>query len=323
MVNRPADRSNLRSLAGGTPTRLPHLVDSRQITREWLEQDLFPSTDAIRNGIAASYNLAGRSLFSLFYEPSFLTRNSFERAMSLLGGHTQFTEDASQFFPMHTNSRIGDTVQFLASLHFDSVVIRSNQPGAIDAAARVDTISVINGGSDIDHPTQAILDIYTILRELGTVDGIKIAVAGRADHRNVNALLIGLAQFRDVEVILVPFTGKGSPEVLSYCEGAGMKVRVEASITPFARELDAVYVNGADTAAHARIMLDRGLTRERIDQHLLQELSKDCIILDPMQRSESLVTCVKDDRWAGYRQAENGLYIRMALLAQMLALGPG
>jgi aspartate carbamoyltransferase catalytic subunit len=243
--------------------------------------------------------------------------------MSLLGGHTQFTEDASQFFPMHTNSRIGDTVQFLASLHFDSVVIRSNQPGAIDAAARVDTISVINGGSDIDHPTQAILDIYTILRELGTVDGIKIAVAGRADHRNVNALLIGLAQFRDVEVILVPFTGKGSPEVLSYCEGAGMKVRVEASITPFARELDAVYVNGADTAAHARIMLDRGLTRERIDQHLLQELSKDCIILDPMQRSESLVTCVKDDRWAGYRQAENGLYIRMALLAQMLALGPG
>lgn len=323
MIEGLVDRSNLRTFAGGPPSRLPHLIGSHQITREWLEQDLFLRTDAIRDGIGARPSLAGRSLFSLFYEPSFLTRNSFERAMSLLGGHTQFTEDASQFFPMHTNSRIGDTVRFLSSLHFDSVVIRSNQPGAIEAAAQADTISVINGGSDTDHPTQAILDIYTILRELGTVDGIKIAVAGRTDHRNVNALLIGLAQFRDVEVILVPFTGKGSPEVLSYCESAGMKVRVETSITQFAGELNAIYVNGADTAAHTRLMLDRGLSRERIDQQLLQELRPDCIILDPMQRSESLVTCVKDERWAGYRQAENGLYVRMALLSQMLALGPG
>ena len=323
MVEKLRNRSNLRTFTGGAPTRLPHLVGSRQITRDWLEQDLFPRTDAIRDGIAATPSLAGRSLFSLFYEPSFLTRNSFERAMSLLEGHSQFTEDASQFFPMHTNSRIEDTVRFLTSLHFDLVVIRSNQLGAIEAAARADTISVINGGSDNDHPTQAILDIYTIFRELGTVDGTKIAVAGRIDHRNVNALLIGLAQFRDVEVILVPFTGQGSPEVLSYCESAGLKVRIEASVAPFARELDAVYVNGADTAAHARLMLDRGLSKERIDQQLLQELRKDCIILDPMQRSESLVTCVKDQRWAGYRQAENGLYVRMALLSQMLALGPG
>ena len=163
--------------------------------------------------------------------------------------------------------------------------------------------------------------IYTILRELGRVDGIKIAVVGRIDHRNVNAFLIGLVQFRDVEVVLVPFSGKGNPEVLSYCENGGVKVSTEASLAPFAGELDAIYVNGADTAAHTRLMIDRGLAKERIDQKLLQELRKDCVILDPMQRSESLVTCVKDERWAGYRQAENGLYVRMALLSQMLGTG--
>lgn len=319
MAEKLLNRSNLNGTADNTITKHPHLISSKQITREWLEQELFPQADSVREGIAAKPSLAGQALFSLFYEPSFLTRNSFERAMSLLGGHTQFTEDASQFFPMHTKSRIEDTVRFLTSLHFDLAVIRSNQPGAIEAAAQADTMSIINGGSDNDHPTQAILDIYTILRELGTVDGIKIAIAGRLDHRNVNALMVGLAQFRDVEVTLVPFTGKGNSEVIGYCENAGMKVRTEVSLAPIARELDAVYVNGADTAAHTRLMMDRGLAKERIDQRLLEELREDCVILDPMQRSESLVACVKDERWAGYRQAENGLYLRMALLSQMLA----
>ena len=192
--------------------RFAHLTDSKQISRGWLEQQLFPACDHLRNCTAINGQLAGKALFSLFYEPSFLTRHSFERAMSLLGGQVQFTEDASQFFPIRSTSRFGDTVKFLASLHFDAVVIRSNQPGAINEAADEDVMSVINGGSDLDHPTQAILDVYTIARELGAVDGVKIAVVGRVDHRNVNALLTLLAQFHDVQVTLVPVTGQPNPE---------------------------------------------------------------------------------------------------------------
>ena len=125
---------------------LRHLTHTRQLSRSWLEQELFPLCDSLREAKSLDKHLVGRSLYCLFYEPSFLTRTSFERAMSLMGGQVQFTEDASQFFPVRTTSYIEDTIKFLASLHFDVVVLRSNQPGAVTAAANVDLLSVISGG---------------------------------------------------------------------------------------------------------------------------------------------------------------------------------
>ena len=281
---------------------------------------MFPLCDSLRDeGSGAS--LAGRSMYCLFYEPSFLTRTSFERAMSLLGGQIQFTEDASQFFPVRTKSYIEDTIKFLASLHFDAVVLRSSQVGAVEAAAEADVIPVISGGSDLDHPTQALLDIYTLQRELGAVDGLNIGVVGRVDHRNVNALLMVLAAYRGVQVTLFPFSGQPKDEVLDYCLAAGLAVSVESAIKPFAQQLDAIYLNGAETAAHSQLISAHNLASVKVDEELLQELKPNCVIMDPMQRTGPLISDNADVRWAGYKQAENGLYVRMALLLQML--GPG
>ena len=97
-----------------------------------------------------------------------------------------------------------------------------------------------------------------------------------------------------------------------------MTVSFESSLTPFAQELDAIYLNGAETAAHAQLVMTHNLVKVKIDQRLLQALRPDCVILDPMQRSEPLITSNGDSRWAGYRQAENGLLVRMALLMKML-----
>ena len=295
-----------------------HMTNTRLLSREWIEQELFPLCDSLREGKAMASVLAGRSLYCLFYEPSFLTRTSFERAMTLLGGQVQFTEDASQFFPVRTTSYIENTVKFLSSLHFDAVVLRSSQPGAVAAAAAVDVLPVISGGSDEDHPTQAILDIYSLKRELGTLDGIKLAVVGRVDHRNVNALLMALALFRDVQVMLVPFTGQAKPEVLEYCRSAGLTISVESTLDHHAQDLNAIYLNGAETAAHAQLLVERGLVKVKVDEQLLRSLRADCVILDPMQRSQPLIADSGDARWAGYRQAENGLFVRMALLMRML-----
>ena len=295
-----------------------HITDTRQLSREWIEQELFPLCDSLRDGKTMGRALAEKALYCLFYEPSFLTRTSFERAMTLLGGQVQFTEDASQFFPVRTTSYIENTVKFLSSLHFNAVVVRSSQPGAVAAAAAVDVLSVINGGSDDDHPTQAILDIYTIKRELGTLDGIKLAVVGRVDHRNVNALLIALALFRDVQVILLPFTGQAKPEVIEHCRGAGLTITVESTLDPHAQDLNAIYLNGAETAAHTQLLVERGLVKVKVDEQLLQSLRPDCVILDPMQRSQPLISDSGDARWAGYRQAENGLFVRMAVLINIL-----
>jgi aspartate carbamoyltransferase catalytic subunit len=295
-----------------------HLTDTRQLSREWIEQELIPLCDSLRDGKGIDSPLAGKALYCLFYEPSFLTRTSFERAMTLLGGQVQFTEDASQFFPVRTSSYIENTVKFLSSLHFDAVVLRSSQPGAVAAAAAVDVLPIISGGSDDDHPTQAILDIYTLKRELGTVDGIKLAVVGRVDHRNVNALLMALALFRDVQVMLLPFTGQAQPEVLEYCRSAGLTISVESTLDDYAQDLNAIYLNGAETAAHAQLLVERGLVKVKVDEQLLQSLRADCVILDPMQRSQPLIADSGDARWAGYRQAENGLFVRMALLRGLL-----
>lgn len=309
----------LPQFEGATAPLQTHLTDSRQLNRAWMETELFPLCDSLRNDMGVDKPLAGRALYGLFYEPSFLTRTSFERAMSLLGGQVQFTEDASQFFPVRTSSYVEETMNFLASLHFDVVVLRTNQPGAMAAAAEADALSVINGGSDVDHPTQALLDIYTLRRELGRVDGIRIAVVGRVDHRNVNALLMALTLYQNVQVKLLPTTGAVNPEVLEFCRGTSMTISQESSLDLFAEELDAIYLNGAETAAHTEFMVAHDLVKVKIDHELIQSLSPDCVILDPMQRSEPLMASNGHQRWAGYRQAENGLFIRMALLRYMLA----
>ena len=280
--------------------------------------EFFPLCDSIRNDKTTT-KLARRSMYCLFYEPSFLTRTSFERAMLLLGGDVQFTEDASQFFPVRTDSYVQDTIKFLASLHFDLIVMRNSQIGAVDAAAEADVIPVISGGSNVDHPTQALLDVYTLQRELGAVDGLNIGVFGRVDHRNVNALMIALSAFNGVRIILFPSSGQGNPEVLEYCQSAGTTITVESAIEPFAQQLDAIYLNGAQTAAHAQLVAAQNLAAVKIDDTLIQQLSPHCLILDPMQRTGPLMADNTDARWAGYRQAENGLFVRMALLLTMLA----
>ena len=189
-----------------------HLTSTTQIERHWLESELFPMADQLRDTVANGHTLDGKSLYCLFYEPSFLTRTSFERAIDIMGGRAYHTEDASQFFPVNTPRYIDSIIGMLASLHIDLVVLRSSEPGIVDTAAEADALPIVNGGSSNDHPTQAMADLYTLRRELGAVDGKHIAVVGRLEHRNVNALLRGLALFDGVRVTLMPLSGQAEPE---------------------------------------------------------------------------------------------------------------
>ncbi|MBI4199630.1 MAG: hypothetical protein HY535_04055 [Chloroflexi bacterium] len=297
---------------------LRHIVRTREIDREWIEGELFPLCDRLRRRVRLGEPLKGRSLFCLFYEPSLLTRTSFERAMGLLGGHVQHTEDASQFFPVRAPTYIENTVRLLASLHFDAIVLRSGQAGVVERAAAADAVPVINGGSTDDHPTQALLDLYTLRQELGRLDGITVGVVGRTEHRNVNALLFGLAAFREVQVVLVPVSGQVQEDVVAYVSSKGVGVRVEKDLRAL-EGVDAVYLNSPNTAAHAELLRSHNLMNLKIDEQFLARLKPTCPILDPMQRTGDFLVETGDPRLAYYRQAENGLYIRMALLSLMLA----
>ena len=110
--------------------KIEHLKDTKELTRNYIQDTLYPICESYRNGIEKTSNsLQNRTLFSLFYEPSLLTRISFERAITMLGGNTLHTEDASQFFPVKTGNYIENTVEILNSLQIDGVVIRSSENG--------------------------------------------------------------------------------------------------------------------------------------------------------------------------------------------------
>ncbi len=282
-----------------------------------MESELLPRSDELRRSARPDQTLTGRALYCLFYEPSFLTRTSFERAIGLLGGEAYHTEDASQFYPVRTPDHIDNIISILASLHVDLVVLRNSDAGIVDSAAKVDALPIVNGGSLDDHPTQALADIWTLSRELGGVDGITLAVVGRLEHRNVSALLKGLAMFNDIKVTLIPFSGQADPDVVSYCKERGMEL-VTARDAEAMRDVDAIYLNGPRTVAHAQLMRSRGSFNLRIDKDFMSSLRPNCIILDPMQRSGDFAVEVQDQRLAFYRQAENALFVRMALLSHML-----
>ena len=294
-----------------------HLTQTAQLDRSWIESDLFPQADRLRERPPGKGDLAGRALYCLFYEPSFLTRTSFERAMTMLGGEAHHTEDASQFFPVSTANYVDNVIGMLASLHMDVVVLRASDPGVVETAAAADALPIINGGSLDDHPTQALADLYTIRRELGRIDGVEVAVVGRLEHRNVNALLRGLALFEGVKITAVPFSGQVDPAVVAYCEGRGVTFETADEIDAV-REVDAIYLNGPRTVAHVQLLKSRSSFNLRIDAEFMSKLRPHCVVLDPMQRSGDFDFDTQDDRLAFYRQAENALFLRMAVLSGLL-----
>lgn len=295
----------------------PHLTTTMQLDRNSIESELFPLCESLRQRKGNLPDLTGQALYCLFYEPSFLTRTSFERAMGLLGGQAYHTEDASQFFPVKTPSYVDDVISLLASLHIDVVVLRSSDEGVIERAEFADAMPVINGGSLNDHPTQALADLYTIKHELGGIDGVHIAIIGRLEHRNVSALLKGLALFNNIKVTLIPMSGQVDPEVTAYCESKGVTFVTEKSLEAV-RDVDAIYLNAPRTVAHVQLLKSRSPIDLRIDQQFMGTLKSHCIVMDPMQRSGDFSVEVHDDRLAFYRQSENALIVRMAVLAQIL-----
>ena len=294
-----------------------HMIDTAHLSGKWVVDTLFPICERLRNGEDVRQPMRGRALYCLFYEPSFMTRASFERAAHLLGGQAYHTEDASRFFPAHSARFVDDVTRILASMGIDAAVVRSADPRMMARAAAANALSVINGGSPDDHPTQALADLYTIHRERGGVDGATVAVIGRLEHRNVSALLKGLAMFEGVEAVLVPFSGVPSAELAEYCAERGVKMRTVEDVADAAADADAVYLNGPRTAAHMQILRNRGRGRLAIDSAFMDALKPDCFVMDPMQRSGDFSVETEDPRIAFYRQAENALYARMGVLADM------
>ena len=296
-----------------------HLTSTKQLSRKDTDAILAKAADmekVIEKG--GSDELEGKILASLFYEPSTRTRLSFETAMMRLGGNV-VTADGLQFSSLYKGETIEDTI-VMASQYVDIIAMRHPQQGSADQAAAVSLVPFINAGDGPgQHPTQALLDLYTINKECGKVDGLKIAMVGDLRFgRTVHSLCFLLGLY----------------DKLSFTFVAPQELVMPEKVTSFLQEKKMPYQETTDIreALACDVLYMTRIQQERFTDHSEYERLKDsyvlnakdvksskAVIMHPLPRVGEISTDVDVLPNAAYfRQAKNGVPTRMALLSMML-----
>ena len=263
--------------------------------------------------------LKGKILATLFFEPSTRTRLSFEAAMLKLGGSVIGFAEA-EIASVKKGENLADTVRTVEN-YADVIALRHPLEGAAKLASEFSKVPIINGGSGAEeHPTQAFIDLYTMQKEKGKIDGLKIALVGDLRYgRTVHSLACALSLY-NVELYLI------SPESLKMRHGVlraiqnKISVFEDTSLEKIVPQLDVLYVTRIqkerfpDPAEYAKV---KGVYK--IDLKTLSNAKKDLIILHPLPRVDEIAAEVDNTPQARYfQQVWNGIIVRMALLALVL-----
>ncbi len=303
---------------------MKHIIEARQFERKWLEKEFFPLTKEMEEITkrGGSDVLKGKKMISFFYEPSTRTRCSFEVAMALLGGKVVFsTENARQFSSVAKGETLEDTIRILNGYHPDIIILRTDEEGMAKRAAEVSRVPIINAGDGTgEHPTQALLDIYTIQKERGKIDGISIAMVGDlARGRTVHSLSYLLGKFFGIKIYFVsPEALKMKDEIKEYFKKQNIYFSEETDLRKVAPLVDVIYQTRIQKERESMIGDSEGFYI--VNQEILNLMKKEAIIMHPLPRVEEISPEVdKNPKAAYFRQAENGLYVRMALLKMMLS----
>lgn len=304
--------------------KLHHIVEAQQFDRATLlalfEQSHRMEEVARAGGIDDYRN---RIMATLFYEPSTRTRFSFESAMHRLGGRVITTENAREFSSVSKGETLEDTIRILNG-YADLIVIRHFEVGAAQRAAAVSRVPVINAGDGVgQHPTQALLDLYTIQKEIGSIDGLQVAMVGDlAQGRTVRSLSYLLGKFSGVKIYFVaPELLKMKEDILAYLREHGVDYEERGDLEGVLPRVRVIYQTRVQKERFGDRIGDyekcRGLYI--IDPASLRLMRKDAIIMHPLPRIDEITMEVdRDPRAAYFRQAQNGLYVRMAVLKMVL-----
>jgi aspartate carbamoyltransferase catalytic subunit len=265
----------------------------------------------------------GSIMAALFYEPSTRTRLSFESAAHRLGMSVIGTENAAEFSSAAKGETLEDSIRVIAG-YADAIVLRHKENGAAKRAAAVSSVPVINAGDGTgEHPTQALLDAYTIQREVGRLQNLHVVIGGDLQHgRTAHSLARLLSLYPGTHLSFV------SPPHLAMSQD--IKSELKAKGTPFTETADLhTALPSADVVYWTRTQKERhgslsdatnNATSFVIDEQALQLMQPHATLLHPLPRVDEIAVQVDaDPRAAYFRQAENGLYIRMALIAWALS----
>ena len=303
---------------------LSHILQTQQFDLATLFNWIFPLADHMRLKTEKNNYLKGSRMISWFEEPSTRTQVSFSMAMSLLGGEVSFsTENASQFSSRAKGESISDTIKILNGYYADVVVGRFANAGDAARAAEVARMPIINAGDgNNQHPTQALLDLYTIFKRFGKIDGLKIALVGDLNNgRTIKSLAYMLGKFNNTQLYFVsPLSLRISDDIRMYLDKHDISWSEYDDLCEIAAEADVVYMTRIQTE-RGSVLSDEDLRPGKfsIDQKVLTLMSPESIIMHPLPRRQEIPEYVDADPRAHYfAQAENGLYVRMALLLMVL-----
>lgn len=262
--------------------------------------------------------LEGRILATMFYEPSTRTRLSFESAMHRLGGDVISVAEAKKSSSAAKGETVYDAARVISG-YAHVIVQRHPAIGSAQDAAAGATVPVINGGDGTgEHPTQALLDLYTIQRERGRIDGLRIGLAGDLKNgRTVHSLSRALTHW-DVTLTLVSPPALAMPaEITQKLRSKGIAVHESSDLAAALPQLDVLYV----TRIQGERFVDPAEYEQLkgsyiIDRALIERTNPDVTIMHPLPRVDEIATDVDGLPGAAYfRQSANGVWVRMAILA--------
>lgn len=300
--------------------KLRHVLESQQFTVPLL-MELFDRTRAMEKIVSrgGTRDYEQKIMTTLFYKPSTRTRLSFESAMYRLGGKVLATEQAQEFSSEIEGEQVEDTIRIIGN-YCDVIVLRHHEDGGAKRAAAVSPVPVFNAGDGTggQHPTQALLDLYTIYNECKTLDGLSVALIGALDQgRTARSLAYLLGKFDRVRLYFIaPSEMQIKPDILEYLDQHNVAYELSSSTDNIIEKVDVVYQTRIDKARLRGG--DINLSRYNLDANVLGRMRSSSIILHPLPRSVEIHADVDTDARAAYfRQARNGLYVRMALLTMV------
>lgn len=303
-----------------------HIIKTQNFTLDFLDE-IFKSSREMRKlstkgGIDA---LKGKTIATFFAEESTRTRLSFESAALKLGAGVISSANARQFSSVLKGEVLEDTIRVLDK-YADCIVIRYHEEGGAARAAHVSRVPIVNAGDGSgQHPTQSLLDLFTIEDELGQVSGLKVALVGDLRNgRTVHSLAYLLGKFTDITLYLVSPSNLMMPQnITEYLTRHGVKFICTDELDKIISDIDVLY--------QTRVQKERFESLEEyedskgkliINRDLVNQMKMDAIIMHPLPRVDEIRYGVDDNHRAKYFvQAENGLYVRMALLNHVINSG--
>ncbi len=304
---------------------LKHILSTKQFLDKNVIRDIFRIADSFKK--ANTINkvpqiLTNKILACVFYEPSTRTRFSFESAMLKLGGEVISTESASQFSSATKGETLEDSIRVIGG-YANAIVLRHPDSGSAQKASAVSSVPIINAGDGTgEHPTQALLDLYTIKKELGRLDNLTIGMIGDLlNGRTIHSLIHLLSLYNNITIYLIsPQELKLPNKYKEILKKNKIKFIETDGLEKTLSKLDVVYMTRVQKERFSSLKLYEKVKNVFIlNKKSLQKLPPKSIIMHPLPRTSEINPEIDtDSRSAYFRQAQNGLYIRMALLSIIL-----